>query len=118
LLEFENGRRELVAQLRRQTANGSFEYSTQRRETSAALQRLRIARRGEQMLFLYTDDLSQHDGLLARFDVSDVDVADPGVRLFLHAGGAGKKAEVRVKRLSIHSERATIKPAVSPPAAE
>ncbi|HVX63889.1 MAG TPA: DUF1583 domain-containing protein [Pirellulales bacterium] len=118
LLEYENGRRELVAQLRRQTANGSFENSTQRRETSAALQRLRIARRGEQMLFLYSDDLSQHDGLLARFDVSDVDVADPGVRLFLHAGGAGKKAEVRVKRLSIHSERATITPAVSPPAAE
>ena len=114
LLEYENGRRELLAQLKRQKADGSVEYSTHRREASAPLQKLRLARRGEQVLFLYSADLSQHDRLLARFDASNIDITDPGVRLFLHAGGAGRKAEVRVKRMSIYSERVDMKPADPP----
>ncbi len=118
LLEYENGRRELVAQLRRQTASGSIEYSTHRREAPAPLQRLRLVRRGKQMLFLYSADLSQPDCLMARLDASDIDVADPGVRLFIHAGGAGRKAEVCFKRVSIHGQRVAIKPAAAPAATD
>ena len=109
LLQHADGWREVLAQQRRKKDDGSFEYPSYRYALRQPMRRMRW-RRGKQMLFLYSSDLSQPDRLLARFDASDTDIADAGLRLAVRAGGAGRASEVCVEKLSVFAEQVTLGP--------
>jgi hypothetical protein len=93
-----------VAQMRRPAASGNgFEYRRLAGELVEQVQRLRLARRGNTLYFLYAADAAQPDRLLARHEVEAMDLPAGAIRLMVHAGGAGRIADTAWKKVTVHS---------------
>ena len=97
------GTLQAVAQVRTKQADDSFQYPTLRQDQAETVRRMRLARRGAELLFLYAEDPAQPDRLLTRYDVPDGPLADGAIRLMVHTGGAGRVTTVDWKRLSVHA---------------
>jgi hypothetical protein len=107
-VEDDAGRHRALVELRTQNDDGGFDYRSPHAEPVESIARMRIARRGKRVFLLYSSDVSRPDRLLAYVDASDADVVRTGVRVSIHAGGAGRSAEVRLKKLNIQAERLTV----------
>ncbi len=100
LVVSEDGSQVVRPQLASVNADGSRKYRSLHRATVKNVRRMRIARRGKQMYFLYSEDPSQPDHLLDRCEVPDAEVADGLIRLMVHTGGADRVTEIAWRRFS------------------
>lgn len=98
------GGKHVTAQHRERTSEGGFAYPSISREPVQGGQRLRLARRGGQLYFLFAEVTSQHDRLLAQHEVATVDIPATFARMLVHTGGAGKSTEAAWKRISINAQ--------------
>ena len=69
------------------------------------IDRLRFARRGKQLTFIYRKTGSDQDRILAQVDIDDGPIPMGNVRLQLHTGGAERTSEVLLKHLRIRAEK-------------
>jgi hypothetical protein len=94
-----------VAQRRRPAASGNgFEYPQLAGELVEQVQRLRLARRGTTLYFLYATNATQLDRLLTRHEVEPIDLPVGTIRLLVHAGGAGTIADTAWKKVIVHAQ--------------
>jgi hypothetical protein len=98
----ENGNRYASAQVRLMNPDGTHSYPTLRQELVENVRRMRLARRGQRLFFLYSDG-SQPDRLLARYDASDAEIPDTFIRMMAHTGGTGKVMEAAWKKFTVHA---------------
>jgi hypothetical protein len=97
-----DGGRYISAQLREKSSDGSFAYPSISREFAKNVQRLRFARRGARLYFLFSEDVSQPDRLLASHEIEPLDIPASFVKLLVHTGGSGNITEAAWKRLAIN----------------
>jgi hypothetical protein len=110
------GRRQAFAQQRLIGPDGASVYAAERQECPEPLRRMRLVRRGAQLYLLGSTDLAQSDRLLGRFEDSQADLFDTAVRVMVHAGGEGRTAEARIKKLDIRGAKIeTGRPALPAP---
>jgi hypothetical protein len=95
------------AQLRQPDNDGRFTYPSLRKDSVDKIQRLRLARRGSRLYYLYSTDATGPDVLLGECDVPDGPVAANQTRFLVHTGGAGRVTEVVWKELSIRADEIT-----------
>ena len=97
-----DGGRYISAQLREKSADGNFAYPSISREFVENVQCLRLARRGAELYFLFSEDVSQPDRLLVSHQIGTLDIPATFVKLHVHTGGSGNVTEAAWKRLAIN----------------
>jgi hypothetical protein len=97
------GDRWVLAQSRERATNGALSYPSLGRAFVDQVQRLRLARRGSQLYFLYAEATSKPDRVLTRRELPTNSGLNTVIRMFVHTGGAGNTTETAWKKLAIHS---------------
>ena len=114
VVEHIDGQRQVYAQVRVLDAGGNTQYRNLRSDSAGEVVKLRLARRGERLVFLYREKGSVRDQILAQRDVVGMAVPQHNVRLMLHTGGARRQSEVLLKQFSVHAEKIAPNPAEPP----
>lgn len=95
---------QVYAQIRIVDEGGNNIYRRVRTDTAEALEGMRLARRGEDIFFVYRKRGSKHDHIFAQANVGTLPVPETAIRLMLHTGGAGRNSTVLLKELRVRAE--------------
>jgi len=98
------GAKSVLAQARERLPNGTLNYPALGREFTDQIKRLRVARRGQQLHFLFATDLKSPDKPLARLELPPGLAAPASAKLLVHTGGAGAVTEAEFNRVTIRAE--------------
>jgi hypothetical protein len=94
-----DGTKSVLAQSRVRLGSGALSYPAHGRELTDKVQRLRIARRGGELHFLFSADLSGPDKPLARISLPPDIQASATAKMLVHTGGKTAIAEAAFKKL-------------------
>jgi hypothetical protein len=114
VVEHIDGERQVYAQIRVVDAGGNNQYRQVRVDAAAEVEKLRLARRGKSVVFLYRRKGAEHDQVLGQRDILDLAVPQLNMRFMLHTGGAGVQSEVLLKQFSVRAERIEPNPSEPP----
>jgi hypothetical protein len=103
-LHHPDGRKEAYTEMETLRSNGKRDYLRVRSIKVDSIDALRIARHGEQLSFLFSEQGSEGYQLLCQTNVGAHDVPKTAIRLLVHTGGAGRETEVLWKHLSIRAD--------------
>jgi hypothetical protein len=99
-----DGTKNVLAQSRVRVASGALNYPSHGRVFIDEVKRLRVARRGRELHFLFAADLSSADKPLARIDLPPDIQAPATVKLLVHTGGKTAVTEAGFKKLILYSQ--------------
>lgn len=118
LVEKTAGGPEVFAQIYYVDGGGNQVYRRVRLEAVEAISRLRLARRGKQLSFVYREAGSDRDQILTRVDIDDGPIPPGNIRLQLHTGGGGRQSSALLKDLRAYAEKIDPSPADGSPVLE
>jgi hypothetical protein len=98
------GGKYILAQFRGKAPDGSLTYNPLSRATVNQVQRLRLARRGQQLYFLFAEDVKKPDQLLTQYELPAAGVPVNFLRLMIHTGGAGNVTEALWKNVIVKAK--------------
>jgi hypothetical protein len=105
-LQSGEGKRRVNLQIKDLDANGNAVYrSTSTLISVNAIEKLRIARRGKRVSFIFRKKGSERDEILTQANITDLPIPKTFVRLMLHKGGAGSQSEVLLKQLRVRAQK-------------
>ena len=107
-------RREIYVQIRTVDAGGSNHYHRVRTDQVDRVDRLRMARRGKDISFLYRVQGAEDDTILVQREVLAMPVPKLHLRVLLHTGGDDRQSEVTLRRLSVRADTIRLTAADSP----
>lgn len=99
------GSRQANSQVRLPDRRGGYEYRSLRHQQADDIRRLRLARRGGRLYWLYAVQGDPADHYLAEDDVPEGPIAPQHVRILVHTGGEDRITETLWKRLEIRAEQ-------------
>jgi hypothetical protein len=100
-----DGGPEIFAQIYVIDAGGNQVYRRARLKAVEAIDRLRFARRGKQLSFVYRKVGSDRDEILTQVDIDSGPIPQGNIRVQLHTGGAGRVSGALLKDLRVHAEK-------------
>lgn len=68
------------------------------------IDRFRMARRGDRLIFLYATKPTERFQVLAQMPVSTEELRLGAIEILAHAGGEGRKAVLEVKSIDLRAE--------------
>jgi hypothetical protein len=101
------GQTEAVAQFRRPADNGGFHYLRVGRVSVRSATELRLARRGDRLIFLVKPSELEGQLVVAQAEIGREPLKLGGTRILVHTGGAGRESRVLWKGIHVKAEQIT-----------
>ncbi|WDQ18877.1 DUF1583 domain-containing protein [Rhodopirellula sp. P2] len=105
--------RHLLGSINLNHPDGTMQFQSRRRTSESTSGRLRIARRDDEVSFLFAEEGSDHWQMLHRETASDGEVPVGGIQLLCIAKGSGTTAAVW-RNLTLQAEEMMVSPSADP----